>query len=266
MTQRERGHLVTALLVGIGVSAALLSATTVMGVPTDVGSRVHQDEAQQEIENGQLALRESRWADAEAHFRKALDLSPGNGAALAGLEQAQDMQDEGALIDRVGTEDVVRQQEARQEFDAAIQNASQLLEQKQFGGARQTVIAAQVQLSARRNLLPDAEVRQRDQDAADLLDEIDAAQEVWELEQDRIEREELVRQKLDEQREEELKRMEQIYQNLVRVREFQLQGNYDEALQIIDQILFLDDGNPIALTLRDAIQTAQLWHNNRSGP
>lgn len=51
----------------------------------------------------------------------------------------------------------------------------------------------------------------------------------------------------------------QIDANLLTVRELQMQMRYDEALQVVDQILLLDPMNPPALALRDAIQTTQMW-------
>jgi len=252
--------MVPAILVGLSVSAAALGATTVLGVTTEeVEARVHQDEAQREIAAGQQALRESRWNDAVGHFRRALDLSPGNGEALAGLEQAQDMINQGGLAGDAAQEDILRQQQSRQEFDAAMQNASQLLEQGQFTEARQTALAAQIQLS--QGTLPQAEVRERSQRAEQLIDEIDRRQEEQRLIDMQTAEEERKARADEEARAEAEKRAAQVNQNLIRVRELQLQRNYDEALSVIDQILFLDSGNPVALALKDAIQTAQLWQS-----
>ncbi|MGA1401378.1 MAG: hypothetical protein ACO38P_13435, partial [Phycisphaerales bacterium] len=50
-----------------------------------------------------------------------------------------------------------------------------------------------------------------------------------------------------------------ITENLIRVRQLQLEMKYAEALEVLDQILFLDPHNPAALTLRDVIQSSMSY-------
>ncbi|MEE8147684.1 MAG: hypothetical protein V3T24_08780, partial [Longimicrobiales bacterium] len=61
------------------------------------------------------------------------------------------------------------------------------------------------------------------------------------------------------QREEAERRHRLIRENLMRVRQLQLELKYAEALQVIDEILFIDEHNPAALVLRDAIETTMLY-------
>ena len=46
-----------------------------------------------------------------------------------------------------------------------------------------------------------------------------------------------------------------------RVRQLQMEQKYDQALDMVNEILFLDDQNPAALALRDAIRSTQLYKN-----
>jgi hypothetical protein len=46
---------------------------------------------------------------------------------------------------------------------------------------------------------------------------------------------------------------------LMRVRQLQMELKYDEALQVIDQILFMDPTNPAALALRDVLESTKMY-------
>jgi hypothetical protein len=54
-------------------------------------------------------------------------------------------------------------------------------------------------------------------------------------------------------------RQARISELLLQVRDEQLSRNYSGALETIDHVLFLDPENPVALALRDAVETAALW-------
>ena len=57
----------------------------------------------------------------------------------------------------------------------------------------------------------------------------------------------------------EEERQAEIHRLLLGVRDLQMERRYGEAHQLVDQILFIDEGNPVALALRDAILTAEQW-------
>ena len=50
-----------------------------------------------------------------------------------------------------------------------------------------------------------------------------------------------------------------IRENLIRVRHLQAELKYREALQVLDEILFIDPQNPAALALRDVIRTTEIY-------
>ncbi|MFK7962322.1 MAG: von Willebrand factor type A domain-containing protein [Phycisphaerales bacterium] len=50
-----------------------------------------------------------------------------------------------------------------------------------------------------------------------------------------------------------------INDRLVRVRELQLEQNYEEAQAVVEEILFLDEGNPAGLALRDILTSSELY-------
>ena len=64
-------------------------------------------------------------------------------------------------------------------------------------------------------------------------------------------------------RKQQMERQRQINENLLRVRQLQQEMKYDEVLQVLDQILFLDENNPAALTLKDAIEQTRLYMQYR---
>ena len=64
---------------------------------------------------------------------------------------------------------------------------------------------------------------------------------------------------LTQNRQELEQRQRTINENMVRVRQLQSELKYKEALEVVDEILFIDPTNPSALAMRDVLQTGILY-------
>ncbi len=215
---------------------------------------------------GEAALAEARqymeanrWRQAIEAYETALSYLPGDSEALAGIRRAQAALNEAPIITPVEEELQVQLGRAREEFSAARRRADELLLQGDYNGAEREMLTGQIRLRQSRSLFSQREFNDLNQQAESMLASIDKAREEARLiEEERIKREtDRLRQ---ETRSRELQQRQRlIEENLRRVRQLQMELKYDEALQVIDEILFIDEHNPAALTLRDVIRTTMLY-------
>ncbi|MGI9014297.1 MAG: hypothetical protein ACR2GY_08615 [Phycisphaerales bacterium] len=233
--------------------------------PLDTNNATDEARGMAALAEARAHMDAGRYQQALDAYRTALQAMPDNQEARAGEASALARLDQASGLDQAATVLTLRGQQVRAEFDAAVANARQLLEQQQFGQAETVVTTARVNLNNNQRFISGPEHTQRLQAAGALLAEIGKAKELHMA--DIIRQQTIDRGRIEEEnrRREAEQREATINQNLTRVRALQLDRNYDEAMQVIDQILFLDEDNPAALALRDAIQTAALWQNFLSG-
>ncbi len=205
------------------------------------------------------AMESHRWRQAINAYESALTYLVGNAEAIAGLRNAQAQLDLAPIMSDVEAELRVQLGRAREEFRAAVLRAHQLLSQGDFAGAEREMLTGQIRLRQSRTLFGEREYRQLIQQAENLLTDIDARrEEAMLIERDRIETEASKAQQ-EAKAHEQQQRQRLIEENLLRVRQLQMELKYDEALQVIDEILFIDEHNAAALTLRDIIQTTVFY-------
>ncbi|MHC4219051.1 MAG: hypothetical protein ACYSU7_11415, partial [Planctomycetota bacterium] len=202
-----------------------------------------------------------RWRQAIEAFEAALTYLPGNEEALVGIRRAQSELSEAPIIRPVEEELQVQLGRARAEFNAAMQRAGDLLEQGDYNGAEREALTGQIRLRQSRNLFGTREYNTYNQQAEDLLGQIDQRREAYEQE-DQLRKDREAQAAQHEARAREAQQRQQIIaENLRRVRQLQMELKYAEALQVIDEILFIDELNPAALVLRDVIRTTMLYRD-----
>ncbi len=204
-------------------------------------------------------LADNRWRLAIEAYETALTYLPGNAEALAGVRTAQAELNQAPIISPVEQELGVQLGRAREEFRAATQRARQLLSQGDFNGAEREMLTGQIRMRQARNLLSQREFNQLNQQAETLLGEIDERRERARLERQKQVEIEAGRIQAEVRDNERQQRQRLIDENLRRVRQLQMELKYNEALQVVDEILFIDEHNPAALTLRDVIKTTMLY-------
>ena len=224
--------------------------------PTDLVNRAKGEAALAEAREHEEA---GRWGKAIEAYETALAYLPGDLEAEDGLRRAQARRDQAPMLDDVAQEMEVQRGRARTEFAASLLQATALLEQEDFSGAERAMLTGQIRLRQNRTLFREQEYNVLIQQADDLLARIDVARERFRL---RLQREREVQADKDRRAAQGVHaeaRGRMIRENLIRVRQLQLEQKYDEALQVIDEILFIDEHHPAALALRDIIGTAVLY-------
>ena len=202
-----------------------------------------------------------RWRQAAEKYGEALQYLPGNEEALDGWNKSQIMLDQGSTIDPTVADIEIQASKARTEFNENEATASTLLAQGDFNGAEQAILIAQIRLNNARSFLSESEFAGMNKRAQDLLTRIEQAREADRLRKLLEDQDDAARKQLQDRLSEQDKRADLINQNLKRVRQLQMEMRYEEALQVVQEILFIDEHHPSALIVQDALQTAILYRD-----
>ena len=201
----------------------------------------------------------SQWAAAGDLWAAILAQLPGDEEATKGLSDAQASMNQASSIDAVVGDSAVQREEAQVTFDNSLIRATDLFTRGDYAGAERVVVQAKAGLARSRGLLSPADFDERMGRAdADLVkikaaqtDEADTAKAVGAQDQTAA--------AAAENRQELEKRQQTINENMARVRQLQSELKYKEALEVVQEILFIDPNNPAALALRDTIESGILY-------
>lgn len=205
------------------------------------------------------AMARSEWNVAITRWTEVLAAVPGDAEALRGLQEAQAALDQGSTITRVTEDIALRQQRADVMFRADVQRANELLAQGNHAAAERTLLTAKVRLEKDKGILPPGQYQTMASEVDALIDQVNDAKTLTALQAQERQRREAQAAASEAQRTEQEARTRQINESLLRVRQLQLELKYEEALQVLEEILFIDPHNPSALALRDIISTSLLY-------
>ncbi|MDX9910826.1 MAG: hypothetical protein RBS39_03235 [Phycisphaerales bacterium] len=162
------------------------------------------------------------------------------------------------LGQEIGRQALVRQQ-TDAEFNNLLQQAQAQLSSGDAQGARQSVARAEFTLNSARGFFAEADYRARLDKATQLKTQIDQRedeirrravdQRTRELEQQARERESQLQADKDRR----------IREAIERARALQQESKYAEALEVVNQVLFLDPVNPAGLLLRDLLEDSLVY-------
>ncbi len=238
--------------------------------PTDPIQESNRAEAMTILAEADRAFSESRYSAAATQYGLLLqnyrqylsadDLARvernGNTARLQ-LNQAPD-------ANVLQTEqDTLEQQRsrARAMFSNQIEEAKAALDTGDFTRARMAAAQAQLTANQNRNVLPEAEFEGMLENARRAMIDIEAAEDEAsrrEIEATTTELENAARMRSDEER---AARDAMIGEAIGRVRALQTELRYEEALQIVDQILTADPISPAGLLLKDVLEDAIIYRD-----
>jgi len=150
-------------------------------------------------------------------------------------------------------------EQARAEFDNLLAQAREALAAGDTETARQRASEARLRLNEAREYLAQDEFDNRLAQQRQMLVSI-AGQEDSIRQQEAAQREAELRSEAA-QREARLERerQEKIVESLNRIRALQLEQKYEEALQVVDQLLFIDPQNAAGLLLKDVLQDTMIY-------
>ncbi len=212
------------------------------------------------LKDAEAAAQAGRWREAANKYFEANQYLPNNPTVLQGLQKAYSMLDQGSLLDTYEQQMSMEREAARAMFDAAIGAGNDRLLREDFDSARREVQRAIVRLERDdKRLFSEAEFAQRMQNAKTLLAQIAIQQEEWQQQRLMQQAAERSHDQSIRQTEEARKRDQNIIDNLKRVIQLQREQKFDQAIEIVDQILFWDEHNEAAIALRESLKSTQLY-------
>ena len=219
---------------------------------SDLAQKFLRVEALDTISRGDQAYEENRWKDAIDAYRRALDsfgdylTQQEEEHARKYLSLARAKLDEGELIGTVLGEVDIARQTARDDYARRIEEAEDALKADEIDRALLLVSRAEDGWRRAENFLPEDEYEKALQDAAKLRQRIKDRQAQLREEEAKMKAAEQAAGDVAAVSEAARKRREEINQALDRVLALEAEQKYEEAMQVLDQIRFLDPGNPTA--------------------
>jgi len=153
----------------------------------------------------------------------------------------------------------VARQQAEAEFNNQLTQAADSLKSGDVIRARDSAARARLILNSNRERFAETEFQTMQTKVSDFLKQVDTKEQELAVAQ---------AQKTGAERQLEAKRVadqgasernRKIREAIDRVRALQIEMKYEEALQVVDQILFLDPINPTGLLLRDVLTSAKIY-------
>lgn len=167
----------------------------------------------------------------------------------------------GDLLDeRIERSQLVRDR-AIAEFENLLSIARNALATGDTEQARELASEARLRLSEARQVFSEQEYEQRLAQQRALLQEVIAAEEQIRRDEATRRSQALERQAREQEATREAERARKINESLSRIRALQLEQKYEEALQVVDQVLFLDPLNPAALLMKDTLQDLMIYRD-----
>ncbi|TVQ60023.1 MAG: hypothetical protein EA379_09180 [Phycisphaerales bacterium] len=163
-------------------------------------------------------------------------------------------QRDGRLLEQVGRSQEIVRQQADAEYENFMNQARRALSEGDFERARSLAGRARIAVSERRDVFTEREHRDRIQRQEALMTSIRTAEESTRVREIERRTQDVQRQTRDAESRAAAERDRKIVESLDRIRALQLEQKYEEALQVIDQVLFLDPNNPAGLLLRDVMR------------
>lgn len=181
-------------------------------------------------------------------------------ARIAEIRAILQQQGAGALEDQIQRSQLVRDR-AIAEFENLLNMSRAALSAGDTERARDLASEARLRLSEARQVFSEQEFDQRLGQQRSLLQQIVSSEESIRRTEAEQRADALSRQAAEQEARREAERRQKISENLSRIRALQLEQKYDEALQVVDQVLFLDPLNPAALLMKDTLHDLKIYRD-----
>jgi len=191
------------------------------------------------LEDADRTLVDQRLAEINAR----LNINPGQG---------------GNLLGEVIRNNQLAHDQAVAEFRNDVDQARRALEQGDPSRARSMAASANLRLNTARQYFSAGEFEEMAKEVAALRTEIDVRDEALRARTAQERETKLAQEAADAKLRADQTKDETIRQSLLRVRALQREQKYAEALQVVDDVLFLDPINETALVLRDVLQDVMI--------
>ncbi len=156
----------------------------------------------------------------------------------------------------------LQRQRADASFNNLLSQANQALAEGDTNTARDLAAQASLTINRARDVMPEATYEQYLDSVASLITDINTTENTLRIVEAQAEKERLARDTAERAQQRSRERDSKIIANLQRVHALQQELKYEEALEVVESILFLDPGNPAGLLLKDIIEDTMVYRAN----
>lgn len=222
---------------------------------------------QQKLAEADAAAKAGQSFNASQLYEQVLSMDPSNAEAKKGLENARSAMGRepggAGLLGNYGDVVSIRRQQAVARYDAAMEQAAKAAAAGNYGASRDAASLAKAILDTNRQYLSEADYNERAKAAGDLAAKIDTDYEKQRVttltEQEKQARtENKMRSDIAEQ-----ERTAKVQQLLRRAADLRKDLNYDQALEVLEQLLFIDPNNVAAQAMKEMIEDSVVYRNQR---
>ena len=201
------------------------------------------------------AMSRSQWASA-ADLWSAISVQvPGDPEATKGLSDAQAALNQGSSIDKVAGDESVEREQVQVEFDNALVRSGESFSRGDYAGAERIATQAKMSLQRNKALLSPADFDAKMASVEAELVKINSAKTQNAEAAKAIKASDASKSTVTQKRQELEQRQRTINEDMLRVRQLQSELKYQEALEVVEEILFIDPTNPSGLAMRDVLQS-----------
>ena len=160
------------------------------------------------------------------------------------------------------TDTSLERQRAEAAFSNFITQAKQALAEGDTSSARTLAAQADLTIKRARDTMPESAYEEHLDEVAAMITDIDSTENQLRITEAEAEKARLAQETAALAAERNRERDEKIIANLERVHALQQELKYEEALEVVESILFLDPNNPAGLLLKDIIEDTIVYRQN----
>jgi len=152
-------------------------------------------------------------------------------------------------------------QQFRAEFNNYLAKASKSLAEGDAARARDEIAAANVLLAQKRQIISETEAAELSKRSDTIKADIAAKEAQLSIDKANLTQKQLEERTRAQMADQATEKARRIRESIDRARQLQNERKYKEALQVVDQIIFLDPLNPTGLLLRDVLRDMAVYQN-----
>ncbi len=228
--------------------------------------------AQELVAKGMEAEKAGNYNEARSHYEQALAIWPSDEDAVAGAQRVRMLlnQDTGGgqgVLGSVVQSQKLKLERAKARYDLRLQEAQQAEDAGNYDKAIDAATVAKNIVDMNRQYFPEQEWREKRERAAALADRLKSQKELSRIEMLEQEQASIRQQAQAERTAAQAQAHDRIQELLRRARDLSRERKYEQSIEQIDQILFIDPNNAAAKYMKDLItdQMIQLrWDELRA--
>jgi type II secretory pathway component GspD/PulD (secretin) len=235
--------------------------------PEDAFVQARRFYADKFAQQGDTAMDKDQYNVAVKRYEQALQFNSDDQQLQQRLEAARaaraQAEGEQGMLGQQAEITKARREAAIAEFEQAIAEAEQARKARNYGKAQDKITEAKLVLERNANRFGTDQYNRLDQRATELSARISEEQQTWQAVQQRRQEQQAKQKERQLRQQRESERYEEIQRLLKRAQRLRKDMKYDQALQLVDQALFIDETNIAAQAMKELIQQGQLMKRGR---